>query len=171
MSRLLAPLLIAPVICSGGILYLYTIDFDPTAVSAATSVSYLSNGLLTSSASLYRSGDGPLTGWRNFCAAVVGPSSFAAAFDLGGQLNWLFQATTNSIGGPGTYSFTGSQLNPGPTPSSAATSFSYDSPFFLGNSAPIDPTVVHLVSAPGPKNRIRKSAFSRPATILGIVKK
>ena len=70
MSRLLAPLLIAPVICSaicsGDILCLYTIDFDPTAVSAATSVSYLSNGLLTSSASLYRSGDGPLTGWRNF---------------------------------------------------------------------------------------------------------
>ena len=38
----------------------------------------------------------------------------------------------------------------GATPNSAATSFSYDSPFFLGNSAPIDPTLVKLLSPPGP---------------------
>jgi hypothetical protein len=186
LSLLVVPMMIAPALCCGGTLYLYTVSFDPTAVSAATSVSYLSDGLLTAGGSLYpgqvtvlSSPGSGATLHPGLGAAFVSSTTFDVAFDLGGQLNWLFQADTDSIGGVGTYAFTGSQLSSGlnvyqpggqvvvrtlasppvifryteswgATPNSAATSYSYDSPVFLGNAGVIDPAAVSLLSPPGP---------------------
>ena len=203
ISLLVLPMMMAPALCCGGTLYLYTVSFDPTAVSGATSVSYLSDGLLTGGGSLYPGQETVLslpgsgaTLHPGLGAGFISPSNFDVSFDLGGQLNWLFQATTDSIAGVGTYAFTGSQLSSGQnvyqptgqivvqtlasppvifrytetwgaTPNSAATSYSYDSPVFLGNSAVIDPAAVNLLSPPGPNAQPFPANFFLAGNTLG----
>jgi hypothetical protein len=110
-----------PVFCNAGSdLYLYTVNFAPTAGSAATSVSYLSEGLLTSGMDLLpgqvtviSSPGAGATQYPGFGSGAVTPDSFAFAFDEAGSLQWTLQGATDTITGVGTYDFTSTQVTSG----------------------------------------------------------
>lgn len=177
--------LIAPVVCSASSLYLYTINFDATAGSAATSVSYLSEGIASDGqivpgqeTVLSLPGVGATQHLGTNYASVT-TSFVSAVFDLGGSIHWIFTASTDTITGVGTYLFTSGELSgtAGPhavtgdvvvqqlatppviyrytetwnaTADSAATSFSYDSPVFLGGNTPVSGSDINPISVPGP---------------------
>ena len=117
---LLLSTLSVPAICNAGSLYLYTINFDPTPASQETSVSYLSESLITSSAEVIPgqvtviSSPGPgATPYPGVGFGIASPNSFDFAFNQGGSLQWLFQGNTDPITGVGTYDFSSSQLSSG----------------------------------------------------------
>lgn len=124
MNKFLALLTTAifwPSVCAAGPLYLYTYQFDPTPHSLATTISYLSDGLIASAGNLYPGqttvisapGVGA-TQYPGLGSGNISQSGFAQAFNtIGGTLGWIFQETSAVISGTGVYPFLGGQLSAG----------------------------------------------------------
>jgi len=101
-------------------LYLYTYQFDPTPASLATTITYLSSGLITGNVSLYPGqttvvappGAGA-TQYPGLGSGYISANSFAPAFNVGGALAFIFQESTAVINGTGIYPFLSSQLSAG----------------------------------------------------------
>jgi hypothetical protein len=111
--------LVAPALLQADALYLYTIDFDATQVTAATSVSYLSVGTLPGNSQQFLPVQSTVitlpsvfaTQTPGTGAGSVSSSEFGLDFILNGN-NLLFLGdTSTNIMGPGTYDFSYSNLS------------------------------------------------------------